>query len=95
MKKQTKIHPIFLKQTNIWTDPEFRALQGQFPVIFLTFKDIKVGSWELAYAEFAGIISEECKRLLPNLVIEKIDISDIDIFNRLKVKQASEQELTQ
>ncbi len=83
------------KQKNIWNYPEYHHLQGQYPVIFLTFKDIKASSWELAYAEFAGIISEECKRLLFTLVIEKIDIFDIDIFNRLREKKASEQELTQ
>jgi len=81
------------EKTNIWDDPEYHALQGQFPVIFLTFKNAKVNSWELAYAKLAAIISEECKRLLPSFSIEKIDVSDIDIFNRLKVKQASEQEL--
>src|SRR5436190_12897537 len=83
------------KNTNIWQDSECWAQQGQYPVIFLTFKDIKASSWESAYAEFAIIISEECKRLLPNIAIEKMDTSDIDIFNRLKIKQASEEELTQ
>ncbi len=83
------------KETNIWQDPGYRALQGQFPVIFLTFKDIKVDSWESAYAAFAVIISEECKRLFPSLTIEKIDASDLDIFNRLKFKQAPENELVQ
>jgi len=83
------------KNTNIWKDPEYQALQGQYPVIFLTFKDIKASSWESAYEKFAIIISEECKRLLPNLAIEKVDASDVDIFNKLKTKQASEGELAQ
>jgi len=82
------------KNTNIWAIAEYRDLQGQFPVIFLTFKDIKAKSWESAYEEFASIISEEYKRILPKLTIEKIDVSDIDIFNRLKLKQAPEEELT-
>jgi len=83
------------KNTHIWNYSEYRALQGQFPVIFLTFKDIKAKSWELAYEEFIIIISEECKRLSHHIIIEKIDASDIDIFNRLKMKQASEGELIQ
>jgi len=81
------------ENTNIWNDPKFHAIQGQYPVIFLTFKDIKVDSWKLAYEKLAAIISAECKRLLPNFIIEKIDIDDIAIFNRLKAQQASEQEL--
>ena len=47
-------------------------MTAQYPVIFLTFKDIKVDSWEEAYEEFAAIISEECIRLSSNIVIKKI-----------------------
>ncbi len=83
------------EKTNIWNYPEYRALQGQFPVIFLTFKDVKLDSWELAYTKLAAIIAEECKRLLRSLAIDKTSIAndDIDIFNRLVTKQAPEQEL--
>jgi len=83
------------ENTNIWAFAEYRDLQGKYPVIFLTFKDIKSSSWELAYEEFAIIISEECKRLLSNAAIENFDPSDFAIFNRLKEKQASEGELIQ
>src|SRR5204862_6971825 len=71
------------KNTNIWNEQKYRDLQGQFPVIFLTFKDIKTESWESAYASFADIISEEYKRLLPSISLEKITVFDIDIFNRI------------
>ncbi len=81
------------EKTNIWDYPEFPVLQGQFPVIFLTFKDIRVNSWESAYTKLAAIIAEECKRLLRSINIEKIRTFDIAIFNRLVDKQASEQEL--
>src|SRR5436190_2705252 len=36
------------EKTNVWNDPELRAVQGQYPVIFLTFKDMKVDSWKSA-----------------------------------------------
>jgi len=94
-EKTNKDTSYLFEKTAIWNVIEYRDLQGQFPVIFLTLKDVKVDSWEEAYEEFAIIISEECKRFLPNFVIEKIDIDDIAIFNRLKAKQASEGELTQ
>src|SRR5436190_12542684 len=45
------------ENTNIWNDPEFRALQGQYPVIFLTFKSIKADSWELAYIKFSNLLA--------------------------------------
>jgi len=52
------------ENTNIWTDPEFRDLQGQFPVIFLTFKDIKVDSWKEAYEEFINLLTINIEKLL-------------------------------
>jgi len=52
------------EKKKIWDYPEYRALQGQFPVIFLTFKDIKVNSWELAYSEFASLLSINIEKLL-------------------------------
>jgi len=81
------------ENTNVWNDPELRAVQGQYPVIFLTFKDIRANSWESAQAGFADIISEEYKRLLHCIKVEKIGVYDIDIFNRIATNQASEQEL--
>jgi len=52
------------EKTNIWQDPEIRALQGQFPVIFITFKDIKVDSWESAYTKLAKLLSMHIEKLL-------------------------------
>src|SRR5436189_3172133 len=45
------------ENTNIWADQEFRDLQGQYPVIFLTFKSIKADSWELAYIKFSNLLA--------------------------------------
>ncbi len=36
-------------KTAIWQDSHSRGFQGQFPVIFLTFKDIKEKNWHSAY----------------------------------------------
>lgn len=46
----------------VWQDEELRALQGQYPVIFLTFKDTKENNWEDAYANIANVISNEFRR---------------------------------
>ncbi len=93
-EKTDKDTSYLFENTNIWEYSEYRDLQGQFPVIFLTLKDVKVHSWELAHAKLAAIISEECKRLSSNnITMEKMRASDIPIFNRLTDKIASEQEL--
>jgi len=52
------------EKTNIWADPEYQALQGQFPVIFLTFKNIIADSWELAYIKFANLLAINIEKLL-------------------------------
>lgn len=44
--------------------PDCMAKQGQYPVIFLTFKDIKPNNWELCYGKICEIIGVECKRHL-------------------------------
>lgn len=49
-------------QTAIWSDDAMRALHGKFPVIFLTFKDIKESSWQRTYDKFAELIMYEFAR---------------------------------
>lgn len=53
--------------------PEIMARQGQYPVIFITFKDIKHGSWNQCYQNIVTIIAEEYKRLRPNLNLSDPD----------------------
>jgi len=48
--------------TAIWHDLSFRELQGQFPVIFLTFKDVKEKSWESCYKKIREVIANEFER---------------------------------
>ena len=50
------------KGLKIWENEECRKMQGQFPVIFITFKDIKHSSWENTYEHFRRILSEEFAR---------------------------------
>ncbi len=50
------------KGLKIWENEEYRKMQGQFPVIFITFEDMKHSSWEHAYEHFRRILSEEFAR---------------------------------
>ena len=38
--------------------PKYMAFQGKYPVIFLSFKDIKESSYETMYARFCKVISD-------------------------------------
>lgn len=42
---------------NVWKDEAFHALQGSYPVIFLTFADVKAESWEDAREFMNDLIS--------------------------------------
>ena len=47
----------------IWAEGEaYRALQGKFPIIYLTFKDHKSNCWEDALYDLKSTIGSECYR---------------------------------
>ena len=50
------------KNLKIWNNEKYRALQGQFPVIFITLKDVKHGSWQQTLASFKELIAAEFRR---------------------------------
>ncbi len=50
------------KELKIWQDERCRAMQGQFPVISITFKDIKHSSWDKTLEHFRILLSEEFQR---------------------------------
>ncbi len=50
------------KGLQIWQKEEYRVLQGQFPVIYITFKDIKHSTWDHTFEHFQRLISEEFQR---------------------------------
>ncbi len=47
---------------DIWKEANYRHYQGRYPVIFLTFKDVKVATWEDAYKHIINVISDEFHR---------------------------------
>ncbi len=71
---------------NIEKHASCMAHQGLYPVIFLTFKDVKKDNWENCYNGLTLIISEEFirhKYLLDSPVLEDIHRSDfVAIMNR-------------
>ena len=46
----------------IWQQEKFRALQGEYPVIFFSFKDVKHASWEETFKSLRRLIAEEFER---------------------------------
>ena len=50
------------KSMNVWKNEALRALQGQFPVIFLTLKDVKQASWTDTFKSFRRLVATEFRR---------------------------------
>lgn len=48
--------------------PDIMAHQGQYPVIFLTFKDVKVSTWQQAFNDIAMLVKQVFERYYPVLV---------------------------
>ncbi len=48
--------------TKVWQDPEHRAEQGKYPVIFITFKDAKGETWEDTLRGICAAVRIEYKR---------------------------------
>jgi hypothetical protein len=50
------------KNLNIWEKELYRALQGKFPVIFLTLKDVKQPTFEQTFKSLNRVITKEFRR---------------------------------
>lgn len=81
------------KDTLIWKIPKYQKMQGTFPVIFVTFKDIKESSWEVAYDKFAITLYEEFDRHKYLLASNQIESYDKEFFTSILERRASQAEL--
>lgn len=50
------------KNLKIWKEQQYRELQGKFPVIWLSLKDIKCPSWEETLEAFQELLAQEFQR---------------------------------
>ena len=54
---------IYFKDKAIWSCGEYyRSFQGKYPVVYLSFKDVKYNSWESALKDMAANIRDEYAR---------------------------------
>jgi hypothetical protein len=77
------------KDKKIWEDEEYRKKQGQYPVIYFSFKDIKSNNFEQSYQEIKRLVTEEYKNhkyLLDSDVVGKYDKKS---FEELLYQRAS------
>jgi hypothetical protein len=64
-------------------------LQGKFPIIFVTFKDIKESTWDVSRSKLVGIISQEYARHSYLLDSDLLSDHEKDIFKNICTKTAT------
>ena len=67
-EKTDKSTAYLFENSKIWQYEEFQKLQGTYPVIFISFKDIKAKTWETAYQELKKNLANEVRRTLKPLL---------------------------
>ncbi len=86
---------VYFRDKKIWSCGEkYQAYQGKYPVIFVTFKDVKFNTWEEAFASIRDIFSKEAYRHIELRTSEKCDGYDKKAFERLLAGDANEVELS-
>lgn len=79
----------------IWNcGEEYRAYQGKYPVIFLTFKDVKFDTWEATIDKIRGLLQEEYGRHQELLKSDKLSQYEKIYFTKILDFSANEVELT-
>ena len=72
---------IYFSDKKIWDCGEkYQAHQGKYPVIFLSFKDVKCKTWEETYDVIAMLISMEYKR---HVELATTKNSDFDFYQKI------------
>ena len=80
----------YFKDKAIWQQGEsYRQQQGQYPVIFLSLKDIKAQDWETAYELLKMIISSEYSRHMDLQPGNEISQQDKDFYEKIVNKNAN------
>lgn len=74
----------YFKNKIIWSCGEkYRKEFGKYPVIFITFKDIKFSTWEETYAAICEIIAKEYRRHAELLTSDKCDEFDNNYYRKV------------
>lgn len=86
---------VYFRDKAIWKcGEEYRQHQGKYPVIFLTFKDVKFDTWESTIGKISSLLQAEFGRHMELLESKKIARYEKEFFGRVLEGSASEVDLT-
>lgn len=85
----------YFADKKIWQcGEEYRSHQGKYPVIFLTFKDVKFDTWDATIDKIRGLLQEEYGRHQELLNSDKLSQYEKEYFTKIISATANEVELT-
>ena len=86
---------VYFRDKAIWKQGEkYQAYQGRYPVVFLSFKDVKCESWQETIQKLAEIIGSEFARHKELLTTDACNDVDKAYFRRVMEQKASDVELS-
>ena len=95
LKFQQKDTSIYFKDKAIWDCGEkYRSHQGKYPVIFLTFKDVKFDSWGSTRNKIYALVQEEYERHQELLNSARLSMYEKGFYKKILDGDANEVELT-
>lgn len=93
-EKTEEDNSVWFKDKLIWAcGDSYRRFQGQYPVIFLTFKDVKYSNWEHARSDIGEIIRMEYARHAELANSAKCTEYEKNFYSRILSGMADEIEL--
>lgn len=86
---------VYFRDKKIWTcGKKYRDYQGKYPVIFVTFKDIKFNTWEETLDAIKAIFSKEAARHIELQASDKCNEYEKESFENLLSGNVNEVELS-
>lgn len=86
---------VYFKNKNIWKcGREYQDHQGKYPVIFLTFKDVKFKTWEDNVSYFKLLFATEFNRHSELFHSDKCSEYEKKYFSKVAMAEATEVDLT-
>ena len=86
---------VYFKDKKIWgCGKKYREYQGKYPVVFVTFKDVKFETWEETFAALKDVFSKEAYRHMELQDSGQCDAYDKRRFERILAGEANEVELS-
>ncbi len=86
---------VYFRDKKIWAcGKKYRDYQGKYPVIFITFKDIKFNTWEETFEAVKEVFSKEAARHIGLQTSEKCNAYEKQAFEKLLSGNVNEVELS-